>query len=141
MSPTGLGGTGDAERRLEPPRAPRPAGEERTTAPTKKDRLTAAAVLGPLLAPAARRRRPAPGRQDEQTSGSCPGIVPFRERGPQQGASMKADAREDHRLFRSLRVEFERRLRRAAERGEASKVQPLSLWIVASWIHEGCTRP
>jgi hypothetical protein len=54
---------------------------------------------------------------------------------------MKTYAKKDHRLFSSIRAKLDRRLRLAAEQGEESSVQPLALWIVSSWIHEGCTRP
>jgi hypothetical protein len=54
---------------------------------------------------------------------------------------MKFNAKFDQRLFGPLRDELERRLSLAAERGEESSGQPLILWVVASWIHDGCTRP
>lgn len=54
---------------------------------------------------------------------------------------MKTNAKFDQRLFRSIRDELEQRLRIAGQREEGRSVQLFSLWVVASWIHEGCTRP
>jgi len=54
---------------------------------------------------------------------------------------MRVRSKSDLRLFKRLRVKLDRRLRLAAEAGEPSRVQPLTLWAVASWIYDGCTRP
>jgi len=54
---------------------------------------------------------------------------------------VKVRSESDLRLCKRIRAKLDRRLLLAAEAGEPTRVQPLTLWAVASWIHDGCTRP